>query len=526
MPSDTLDLLDEIVKGAEASSGKGAGEPLRAADWNTLADAIVRLARLAASREKNEADTLAKTYARADHEHQGQVGLTWLDPPTRALVEGRGGAADIVARLNDLARETTALRADLATLTGQVDRLRDGVRDANDAQHVRDRATEALGSRLDGVIGVDRRVTALDGRLTGIGDQVQEALDFRNTLVDDAGAPLDVRGIAGRMTALEASQDRLRLADGEIVRIRDFESRIAGLEDRTIDRGVLDERIGQRLGVLIDDPANPLTSRAGAAAAATLDPRLAVLEAGAQTTRNDIGALQGQRAADAAQIVTLDTRLNQQTARTDALTSSVTGLGTLTGRVSALETGVANANTRINTLDALRGNVATMQTQLTALSGLPADAAALRRDLDAQGTRLGNVESSASRIGALDTRLSAVEGAGESIAALDTRLSTAEAGLGALGGRVTVNDSRIGALSNVPGRLSVLERDGADVAAWRSGVDIRLANVPDRNAFTDINTRLTNVETTTAAQQTRLTQLSGLVDRPAINPILVRPIVG
>ena len=106
MPSDTLALLDEIVKGAEAASGKGAGQPLRAAEWNALADAIARLARLAAAREKNETDALATTYARIDHQHLGAVGLTWFDAPTRALVEGRSGAADVAARLNDLARDT------------------------------------------------------------------------------------------------------------------------------------------------------------------------------------------------------------------------------------------------------------------------------------------------------------------------------------------------------------------------------------------------------------------------------------
>lgn len=523
MPSDTLDLLDEIVKGAQAASGKAAGQPLRATEWNTLADAIARLARLAAAREKNEAETLAKSYARVDHEHLGQVGLTWFDPPTRALVEGRGGAADVVARLNDLARETKAVRTELTALTGQMDRMRDALRDATDGQRVRDRATETLGNRLDGVIDIDRRVTAVDDRLGRIGDQVQAALDFRNTLVDAAGAPLDLRGMAGRVGNLETSQERLRLADGEVVRIRDFESRIATLEERTVDDRILDTRIGQRLTEIVADPENPLVTRAGAAAVAALNPRIAILEAGAESTRNDIGGLREQRGADQVQLVGLGARADQQASQTDALTASVTGLGALPGRVVTLETGITDAITRITGLDALRGNMAAVQTQLVGLSGVAGDTATLRRDFDAQAARLDGVERNAAGIGALDTRLSTVELAAGGIGGIGTRLTAAETSLGALDGRVTVADSRLGALSSAASRISVLERSSADVAAWRNGVDERLIRLPDRTALTDLTTRLSTVEASTAAQQTRISAISSAFSSRTVFTPVVRP---
>jgi hypothetical protein len=523
MASETLDLLDAIVKGAEAASGKGAGQPLRAAEWNTLADAIARLARLAAAREKNEADTLAKTYARVDHEHLGQVGLTWLDPPTRALVEGRDGAADVVARLNDLARDTKALRTDITALTGQVDRLRDGLRDATDAQLVRDRATEGLGKRLDGVIDLDRRVTTITDGLSKMGTDVRAALDFRNTLVDPSGAPLDLRALSGRVSDLETSRDRLRLADGEVVRIRDFESRVANLEGRIVDNAILDTRIGQRLGVLVDEPDNPLASRAAAAAAAALDPRIAAVEAGVQTSRGDIETLQAQRTTDTAQIAGLGTRLDQQTARTDTLAASVTRLGALSARVANLETGLSDAGTRITGLEALGGKVTTLQSRLDGLWGLPDDTKALRRDLDAQGVRLDGVARSAATIEKLDSRLSAVEAATGGIGAFGNRLTVVEASLSALDGRVTVADAQINALSTVPNRVATLERNSADLVAWRRGVDERLSRLPDRALVDDLTTRLTSVETLSAAQQTRISQISGVVDRIGRN--VVRPVV-
>jgi hypothetical protein len=524
MPSDTLALLDEIVKGAEAASGKGAGQPLRATEWNTLADAIARLARLAAAREKNETDALATTYARIDHEHLGDVGLTWFDAPTRALVEGRGGAADVVARLNDLARDTKGLRDDLAALTGQVDRLRDGLRGATDAQLARDRATQALGDRLDGVIDVDRRVTAIAEGLTKIGGQVQAALDFRNTLLDAAGAPLDLRALSGRVTGLEAVRDRLRLADGEVARMRDFESRVAGLEARIVDDGVLDSRLRQRFTALVDDPDNPLTGRAAAAAAATLEPRIAGVEAGIETTRGNIDALQTQRTADAAQIASLGTRLNAQTVRADSLASTVAGLGGLTGRVATLETGIAAASTRIAGLETLRGDLTNLRTQLDGLSRLADDTKAIRLDIEAERTRLDKVERSTAAIGSLDARLGKVEVASESVDALGNRLKVAETSLAGLDSRATVNDSRIDALSTVSNRVATLERNSAEIAAWRRGVDERISRLPDRTAVEDLTTRLANVETSTATQERQISQISGQIGGRLSPFELIRPV--
>jgi hypothetical protein len=525
MPSDTLALLDEIVKGAEAASGKGAGQPLRAAEWNALADAIARLARLAAAREKNETDALATTYARIDHQHLGAVGLTWFDAPTRALVEGRGGAADVAARLNDLARDTKGLRDDLAALTGQVDRLRDGVRGATDAQLARDRATQALGDRLDGVIDVDRRVTAIAEGLTKMGGQVQAALDFRNSLLDAAGAPLDLRALSGRVTDLETVRDRLRLADGEVARMRDFESRVAGLEARIVDDGVLDSRLGQRFTALVDDPGNPLTGRAAAAAAATLEPRIAAVEAGVETTRGGIGTLQAQRNADAAQIASLGTRLNTQTARTDSLASTVAGLGGLTGRVATLETGVVAATTRIAGLEGLRGDVTNLRTQIDGLPGLAGDTKALRSDVDAQRARLDNVERSTGAIAGLDSRLGKMEVASENVDALGNRMKVAESSLAALDARATVADSRIDALSTVPNRVATLERNSAEAAAWRRGVDERMSLLPERTAVEDLNRRLANVETSSATQESRLSQIAGQIGGGRINTLeVIRPI--
>ncbi|MBR0674238.1 hypothetical protein, partial [Neoroseomonas soli] len=317
MPSDTLDLLDQIVKGAEAATGKGAGQPLRAEEWNTLAEAIARLARLAASRERGEAETLAKAYARADHQHLGEVGLTWFDARTRELIEARGGAGDVAARLDTLARDTKALRADLASLAGQVERLRDELSNATTEDRVRDGSIRRLGERLDGIVDLDRRVTGLDGRVAGIDTGIREAIAFRDTLRDVTGAPINIATLAQRVDGIAATQERLRLANGEVVRMRDFENRIAALEEGGVTSADLDTRIGTRLDALVAATDSMLVSRAGTAAAASLDPRFTTLESGLDATRRDVTGVLDARTADRARLDGLDARLGTEAARGD-----------------------------------------------------------------------------------------------------------------------------------------------------------------------------------------------------------------
>jgi uncharacterized coiled-coil protein SlyX len=107
---------------------------------------------------------------------------------------------------------------------------------------------------------------------------------------------------------------------------------------------------------------------------------------------------------------------------------------------------------------------------------------------------------------------------------LGNRLKVAETSLAGLDSRATVNDSRIDALSTVSNRVATLERNSAEIAAWRRGVDERISRLPDRTAVEDLTTRLANVETSTATQERQISQISGQIGGRLSPFELIRPV--
>jgi hypothetical protein len=518
MASDTLDLLDDIVRGAEAATGKGPGQPLRAQDWNTLAEAVARLARLAASRERNEGEALSRDYARADHEHIGEVGLTWFDAPTRALVEARGGATDMMARMDGLARDTKALGAQVGSLAAEVERLRTALTEANSGNIVRDADLRRFGNRLDGVIDLERRITALDGRLTGVSTDLRAALDFRDTLRDATGAPLDVAGLATRIDTLAAQQDRLRLADGEVVRIRDFENRIATLESEQVSANLLDRTVDSRLGALATAPDSAIVRGAAEAAASRLDPRLAALETGMVETRDSLGGLRITADADRATLAALDARHAATATRAEQAATELQRLAEVPTRMSTLEGQMASAGIRLATVDSLAADLATVRQSAEAGAALAPRLGELEAVNSGFNNRLAAAEAVTAAVPDLRGRIDAAEAAATAAGALAGRIAAAEGSLATIGSRLAVTESRIGAIEPAVERLSVTERSLTELTSWRRGVDDRLGSLPSRADLAGLTSRIVTVEQRAADQQIRLNEIN------LRNVVLRRPV--
>lgn len=500
MPSDTLELLDGIVKRAEAVADRSPGQPLRAGDWNALAEAVARLARLVATRERSEGEALAKSFARADHAHTGQVGIAWLDAPTRALLEGRGAGGEVGARLDALARENTALRGEVTALSGQVARLRDALSGTETGNIVRERELGGLRARLDGVLELDRRVSGLDGRLGRLDEGVREALVFRDTLRDTTGQPVDLRAVLQRMDGLAAAQDRLRLADGEVVRIRDFENRIATLEAGGITEAAVDARIGARLDVLVANPDNALLGRVTAG----LEPRFAALEGVVKATDEAAQGLRAAAEADRARLGALDTRLGDTGRRLDRTAAGLEALAPLPARVATVEASARTATQRLGALDALGQDMGRLRDQVAGAEALAPRVAQLETTAGAQDRRLGTAERAVATLPDLGARVAQAEAAATRADALGGRLDGAEARLGTLDTRLNVEAARLNAVEALSGRVSVLEGRSTELIRWRGGVDTRLAALPTGTGLQDLTARLDVVEQRTSDQLTRI----------------------
>lgn len=523
--AETLELLDKIVRGAEAAADKEPGAPLRAAEWNTLAEAIARLARLAAARERDEAEALDRTYARADHGHLGSVTIAWFDAPTRKLIEERAGATDAAARLTALERGTRALETRVNELLGQVDRLRDGLTVATDAQRVRDRAAERLNEQLSGVLDLERRVSTVDQRFATLDTRMQEALAFADTLKDATGAPVNIAALDARVINLLRTQERLKLADGEVVRMLDVERRIAALEDNTLTEDTVDSKIGIRLEAMAADPDSPLTRRTAEAVTATFDPRISVLEAGLAGARAEASGLAASRTTDQSRIAAIEAGLAQQTTGLQALGTTVSPLP---GRLASLETSSADASRRLAQVDALATEVSGLRDTTRAMQAFGPRLDAVEASDRAQTTRLTAVERNVAPVADLSTRVAAVERSTADLAAQTGRIATVERDLTALTTRVQATETATASFGTLTNRVAAVERSQAETTAWRGTVDRRLAEVPDRTVINDLQGRVSVVETRTAENTTQINNLSRdrVVVREPVGGVVVREPVG
>jgi len=517
MASETLDLLDEIVKGAESATGKGPGQPLRADEWNTLAGAVVRLARLAAARERSEDSTLAKAFARADHAHLGEVDLSWFEPATRALVEGRGAAGDVAARLDGLARDAKALRGEVSALTAEVTRLRDSLTNAASDNLARDADLRRVATRLDAMVDLDRRVTTLDGRVAGIGQGVRDTLAFRDTLRDASGAPLDVAGLATRMVTLETLQDRLRLADGEVVRIRDFENRLAGLEQGVVTDANLDARLSARLDQLAAAPDSPLVSRAAGAAATALNPRLTTIESGLAAAGTTLGTVREAGEADRARLGELETRIASEALRGDRAAAGLERLDALTGRVATVESAAGAAAQRLAALDAVPNELGQLRVQVAAATALMPRIDALETGSAANATRLAAAEETLGTLPDLRLRITQAEAAATQANQLGARVTSMQQSMATFFGQITVVQSRLATVDALTQRVAGFERSFTEIASWQRGVDERLTTLPTRSVVETLTARVDTVERRATELGTRVTAL----DRPTL---VTRPI--
>jgi DNA repair exonuclease SbcCD ATPase subunit len=518
MANDTLELLARIVDGLGALGDKSRGEPLRAADWNALIDGVTRLARLAASREESLQESLSARFAVADHAHQGQVTASWLAPETRALLEQANTAAQAGARVDALTRQVSEMGARMATLSAQVERLRsalDQVRDSADESARR--ATGAEG-KLNALVDFDRRVTVLDGRFAKLSDDLRGTLAFRDTLKDPAGAPLDLRGLAGKVTELETLRESLKAADGSVIRGREIETRIAKLERDRVDVRTLDTRIGERLR----DPAvlKDAEESIGSRLETRIGTRIGAVEGTAKTLAETVAQAREAAEAERARIDATETRLGATAARLEALGAVPRQLNETAQRLAAVETATRAQEAQVAALPELRTRLVAVE---TGTQRLPAQVETLGRRLAETTTRLEAAETGVTKVQGGLSRVTAIEGAIDTVRGAAERAEAAARSAGAVVTRLDTAEARIADLTPLRDRLVAVERDRDETLTRVRALDTRLARVPDASRLDDLAGRLASIETRTVETQRQVVDLDTTIrDRV----VVTRPVSG
>lgn len=470
--SNTLDSIARIVDTLAPLGAAAPGGPLRSADWNTLVEAVLELARVARAREQSVESVLEARFAPREHAHEGMADMSWFDAATRARLEGRVDSEgewrrelrELRGEFDGLKRAVDDTRTELATLRRELDRL-------DDRDFARESGFKRIETHFGSLTDLERDMTALNTRFQTVGGRVDEALQLRDRLIDDAGAPIDLVGLRTRVESLDTLRDNLKNASGALGTFREVEKRLERLEVDRVGRSEIDVAIRNRLAdgsALVEAfAASPLL----ATTLVRVDEKLAPLASRVESLAGEDASARTRFEASEAALASLRERVattEVQAARVPAIVNAVDGLGV---RVAAVDSRSQNHALEISKLLPLSARLDAVDGRLSLLDPLPGRFSALTSAFDASAAEL-------TKLGPLAARVDAVE-------TFDARINGAQARLDSLDALAAKHDS---ALVKVRSDVSVL---GAESSTRDARVQRLESDVSRHDTrFSDFSSRI------------------------------------
>lgn len=506
--AETLEILGDIVDQLEPVGDARRGMPLRAADWNTVVEAVSDLAKLVASRERTAEEQLEQGFASAGHDHEGAATLTWFEPQTRRLLEAAAsGSVDQRLGQDKVEREIAALRGDIADVRKEMDQLRISIDGLRDSDFARERSLGQIGNDVETLKTLEGGLDNLAERFTGIRGDIAAALTFRDQLTGSTGEPIDVSVLVERVTDLEGLRENLLTADGEVVRIRELSSAIARLEEGSITRAEADGLIVDRVrdadlfseaGLLED-----ITVRVGE----TLDPRFAAIDTTTTDLRAELDTLNASVVPISGRIDAMDDRLAGQDLRLDDLDTLGTRFDDMSARIGTVEIDLRAAQTVLADLPALNQSLSTLSAQVDGLEGLTEQVDANIAEIGRLGEQTTALEAATVNLPELSDRITTLERDTLLIGSLDTRLTGVEGLVSDFETRIVTNEAELDTLDGVTARLTQLDSTTTELTAWRQTTESRLTQLATGTNDNILIARLDSLEERVADQNVSMTRL-------------------
>lgn len=447
MSVETLDRLAAIVDKLTPLGAAGPGEPVRAADWNSVVAAVQDLAKVAIARERTAEELLAAKFAKAEHGHEGAANLAWFDAETRSLIEGdRSQRADLAAELKRTQRDLQQVLTSVDGLRQELDAVKRQIDEVDDRDRDRLRSVDKLAGRVEGLSDNTTSIADLRSSLGTIDTRVGEALAFRDELVDPQGQPVDIAVLRTDVTDLLGLRENLKAADGSLVEYRDFERRLIAVEESGPGGGPQPE-------LDLDALRESLLADA--------DEHFAERFTGIDT---DLAGVHDDLADLGPRVLATEDKLTTQSAQITVLQTTTASVPVLTTRVNTLETRVAGHDTDIATMGPLRDRVTAAEAAIGELSGLGPRVEATEAGLaDAVG-RIDVLDGLQNRVATIETeKLVQVD---DQLLGLQAAVIDVQTETGKLGDRVTLLESRAAELGSDFDRVETLS------AANRQALDL------------------------------------------------------
>jgi len=287
-----LERVKALVDRLLPLAGRGRGQVISAADWNTVVGALIEVAR-------SVIDDSGERVV-APHDHPDQVSAGWLDPRLRAAVE-RGPLADPVAtaRIGAVERGVLAAEQRIDTALSDLREIRTAASRVEASDLDRQATVTRLTRKVDGLADARDDVTALRDSLDVLRTDLNTVSAFANGMADVSPAELREGLRRG-----EELRTRLTTSSGALLDAAEIERRLTVLANTVVTEDELTAQLSDLRLQVPDDLNATLTEHARTVAQQQAD---AVMTAQADELRADIAtrlaaveATAAQRAAEAA----------------------------------------------------------------------------------------------------------------------------------------------------------------------------------------------------------------------------------
>lgn len=236
--------------------GKRRGDPIQADDWNTIVQACLSILEMVQNETETARARLEASYARREHDHIGEVSLSWLDPEMQQRIgsavdaAGRGVVATLEKRVEALDAQVKALQASNAALESRLDRI--AATDVDRTLTIRN-----LGERVKAFGDFDGRLATLSTSVATLSPKIDDVFKLREALTDEQGNTIKLLDLRTDVQKLERLGSQLTGIDGTPVRITDLQQQIRDLRDAAgIGQG-----LEPRLAILSSDLETRLNSK-------------------------------------------------------------------------------------------------------------------------------------------------------------------------------------------------------------------------------------------------------------------------
>jgi hypothetical protein len=332
--------------------GKARGMRLSAEDWNAVVRILSSLVQIDIDQDADTQGRLDTVYARADHQHIGQVTLDWLSPDLQASLGSGGDLLPARQAIAELQRSLAGLREDVTTLSARVDRQQAAIDSLTAADSDHARQLGGFDERIGGIEDLRVSVAATVAAQNSIKAGVKTVVDLSKRLTDAQGAPIDLSALHSKVAEIEsAGEDRVKTLRTDLDQVATRIDRI-----QTVSGADLDARLTTLADTLQSSLANSTNKRVDSLLK-DFDKNFIRRFTEIQTQIGTVGLASDQAVAGSRELVSAaETRLNA-TLSGEIATTRLTLAATLKEQVGeAVSKSLDDIDQRIGTVVSVRTN--------------------------------------------------------------------------------------------------------------------------------------------------------------------------